>query len=199
MNLSREEKFQRILDAAIESIAECGYHSCQVAKIARKAGVAGGTIYLYFKNKEEILIRLFQERMGQFTAQVREQLRDCPDTRCKLKTIMQAHLEYMEKNRSLAIVTQLELRQLNLLIRQSITAPLLDYFNLIEEVIREGLARQDLVVTNVSAARQLVFGTLDQATTDWILAPASGSLINQGESLLFLIEGALRLKTADNI
>ena len=59
MGKPREEKYQSILDAATEAFAEFGYFSCQVAKIARLAGVADGTIYLYFKNKEDILINLF--------------------------------------------------------------------------------------------------------------------------------------------
>ncbi len=197
MDFAREAKFQKILDAAIDAIAESGYHNCQVAKIARKAGVADGTIYLYFKNKEEILVRLFQERMGEFTAQIRSQSRERQDTKSKLKTILNTHLAYMENNRSLAIVTQLELRELNLLISKAIMLPLLDYFNLIEEVIRDGLARGELEVRNVSAARQLVFGTLDQATTDWLLAPTPGSLVSQSEDLLFLIEGALRLTAVE--
>ena len=77
MSKPREEKYQAILDAATEAFAEYGYFSCQVSKIAKLAGVADGTIYLYFKNKEDILVSLFSERMGQFIQEIRHQIVQC--------------------------------------------------------------------------------------------------------------------------
>ncbi|NQD53191.1 fatty acid metabolism transcriptional regulator FadR, partial [Bacillus altitudinis] len=62
----KRPKYMQIIDAAVVVIAENGYHQSQVSKIAKQAGVADGTIYLYFKNKEDILISLFKEKMGQF-------------------------------------------------------------------------------------------------------------------------------------
>jgi len=59
-------KYMQIIDAAVIAIAENGYHQAQVSKIAKQAGVADGTIYLYFKNKEDILISLFEEKNGKF-------------------------------------------------------------------------------------------------------------------------------------
>ncbi len=59
----KRPKYMQIIDAAVEVIAENGYHQSQVSKIAKQAGVADGTIYLYFKNKEDILISLFKEKM----------------------------------------------------------------------------------------------------------------------------------------
>lgn len=84
MAIPQEDKYEKILDAAIEAFAEVGYHSCQVAKIARMAGVADGTIYLYFKNKEDILVRLFTERMGRFIELIRSEMDSCQDTRSRL-------------------------------------------------------------------------------------------------------------------
>lgn len=193
MTASREEKFQKILDAAIEAFAESGYYQCQVSKIARLAGVADGTIYLYFKNKEEILIRLFQERMGDFIDRIRTELVDCQTTRKRLRTIISTHFSYMENNRSLAVVTQLELRQPNPSLRAAISGPLREYFRLIEEVIQEGIDRQEVAPVNLRVARQVIFGTLDEATTDWLLARAERSLMNDVDQILYLFAGALRL------
>lgn len=67
-------KYKQIIDAAVVVIAENGYHNAQVSKIAKQAGVADGTIYLYFKNKEDVLISLFQEKMGQFVEKIYEEL-----------------------------------------------------------------------------------------------------------------------------
>src|SRR3954464_13253957 len=63
------DKRGRILEAAIKMFAERGFHAATVAGIAREAGVADGTIYLYFKSKEDLLLRLFDEKMTELTAE----------------------------------------------------------------------------------------------------------------------------------
>ncbi len=194
MSTNREVKFDHILDAAIEAIAESGYHQCTVSRIAALAGVATGTIYLYFKNKEEILIRLFQVRMGQFIERIRSQLVHCANTRERLKTIITMHLSYMEQNRSLAIVTEIELRQSDPRVRQAVTEPLMQYFSLIEEVIRQGIEKEEVVVPYVRVARQMIFGALEQATTDWVWSGGQKPLLGEAEEMLQLFAGALRLK-----
>lgn len=194
MGLQREGKFERILDAAIEAIAESGFHQCQVSKIARLAGVADGTIYLYFKSKEDILVQLFQSRMGEFISSIRSELSECETTAARLRTIVRTHFSYMEHNRSLAIVTQLELRQPNLSVRLAINGPLLDYFKLIEEVIQQGIEREEVPKIDIWVARQMIFGSLDEATTDWVLARNPRTLESGVEPMLALFEGALRLR-----
>ncbi|HWJ03879.1 MAG TPA: TetR/AcrR family transcriptional regulator [Verrucomicrobiae bacterium] len=191
--MQREDKFEKILDAAIQAIAESGYHQCQVAKIARLAGVANGTIYLYFKNKDEILIRVFQERMGEFVTSLRKELANCRDSRERLKVIINKHLTSMENNYNLAVVTQLELRQSDGHVRTAIMDTIRQYFRLIEEVIVQGVDRGEMKLVSVRSARQLIFGTLDQATTDWVLARKRRKLTEQSADLLDLFTGALRL------
>lgn len=191
--VSREDKFQKILDAAIEAFAESGYHQCQVSKIARLAGVADGTIYLYFKNKEEILIRLFEVRMGNFIKRINTELQSCQTTRERLRTIIQTHFANMENNRSLAVVTQLELRQPDPQLRAVISGPLSDYFRLIEEVVQKGISGREVFPVNIKAARQMIFGTLDVATTDWLLARSNRTLLSEVEPILELLARALCL------
>ena len=194
MQDQREEKFQKILDAAIKAIAECGYHQCQVSKIARLADVANGTIYLYFKNKEEILIRVFQERMGDFITSVREELQECTSSRMRLRAIVVKHLAYMESNKDLAIVSQLELRQSDGHVRAAIMEIVQHYFRVIEEVVSTGVACGEITTRSTRVARQLIFGTLDQVTTDWVITTTKRSLSSEVSSLMYLFEGALRLK-----
>lgn len=192
--VAREEKYQQILDAAIEAFAVSGYYQCQVSKIARLAGVADGTIYLYFKSKQDILIKLFQERMGDFINDIRTQLNDSQSTRERLRAIIWTHFSYMEHNRSLAIVTQVELRQSDPDIRSAITGPLKEYFKLIEGVVTTGIECGEVASLDVKAARQLIFGALDEAVSDWVMARTPRSLSNSAKPMLFLFEGALRLK-----
>src|SRR3954447_22279000 len=98
----------QIIDAAVIAIAEVGYHQAQVSKIAKKAGVADGTIYLYFKNKEDILISVFEEKMGQFIEQIAAATSGKENASDKLLTLVQMHFGQLAANYHLAIVTQLE-------------------------------------------------------------------------------------------
>jgi len=194
MDAQREVKFERILDAAISAFAELGFHQCPVSKIAHMAGVAEGTIYLYFKNKEEVLTQIFQARMGAFITDMRQELSREETTKAHLRTIIRTHFSYMEQNRSLAIVSQVELRQSNPRIRLAINGPLMDYFQLIEGVIQQGIERKEVPLTDLRTARQMIFGSLDEATTDWVMARNPRTLMSGVEPMLALFEGALRLK-----
>ncbi|AET66531.1 transcriptional regulator [Desulfosporosinus orientis DSM 765] len=191
---SIEGKFERILNAATEVFAESGYHQCPVSKVAQRAGVADGTIYLYFRSKEELLIRLLQERLGDFIRCMRRELSHCKTTEASLRTIVRTHFSYMEKNRLLAMVTRLELRQPNQRVRLAINGPLLDYFSLIEEVVQKGIERKEVPKINLRAARQLIFGALDDATTDWVMTSNPQTLMSGVEPMLTMFKGALRLR-----
>ncbi len=194
----RLDKYQLILDAAAEAIAESGFYQCQVSKIARKAGVADGTIYLYFKNKEDILIRLFQERMGKFIALVRSRLDQCHTTGARLKVIIETHFTHMEQNRAMALVTQLEVRQSDPRIRAAIKEPVLEYLKIIEEVVQQGIAAGEIAGNvSVRAARQMIFGGMDEAVTDWVMGHKPKPLLDQVDSMFYLFSGALRLQNED--
>jgi TetR/AcrR family fatty acid metabolism transcriptional regulator len=82
------EKYEAIIDAAIRVIAENGYHNAQVSKIAREAKVADGTIYLYFENKDDMLISLFNEKMGAFIETVREAIARVDSAPDQLRELM---------------------------------------------------------------------------------------------------------------
>ena len=194
MDVEREGKFQRILDAAIVAFAEFGFHQCQVNKIARVAGVADGIIYIYFKSKEDVLIRVFQERMGEFIAGMSRELSHCTTTEARLWTIVRTHFTFMEQNKSVAIVTQLELRQSEPRVRLPINSIVQNYFNLIEGVIQQGIECGEVPKIDKRAARQMIFGSLDAATTDWVMARSQRTLISEIEPMLTLFKGALRLK-----
>src|SRR5207237_1036836 len=105
------EKPQRIIDAAVRGFARHGYYNSRVSDIAREAGVASGTIYLYFKTKDDILVRLFRGKMAEWVAFLREAIADLPDAVAKLRRLVALHLKMLEDNPDLAEVLQVELRQ----------------------------------------------------------------------------------------
>lgn len=163
-------KYKQIIDAAVVVIAENGYHQAQVSKIAKQAGVADGTIYLYFKNKESILISLFEEKMGIFTEKIREEIAGNPDAVSKLLMLVKTHFHEFSKDLNLAIVMQLEVRQTNLDLRLKINEVLKEYLHIIDSIlnegIKEGLFDEQL---DIRLARQMIFGTIDEVMTHWVM------------------------------
>ncbi|WEG13938.1 TetR/AcrR family transcriptional regulator [Pullulanibacillus sp. KACC 23026] len=170
MAVKNRPKYMKIIEAAVDVIAENGFHQAQVSKIAKRAGVADGTIYIYFKNKEDILISLFSEKMGEFIEKIQEEIKDQPTAKEKMTTLVGTHFFQLAADRNMAIVTQLELRQSNKEIRMKINDTLKNYTSLIDALIEEGklegVFRTDL---DVRLARQMVFGTIDETVTNWVM------------------------------
>jgi len=188
------EKYQAIIDAAVRVIAKQGYHNAQVSKIAKEAKVADGTIYLYFENKDDILISLFNEKMGQFVDTCRERIAEASSIEQKLYVLIHSHLSQLANDPEMAIVTQIELRQSNPEISKGIGLVLKQYFNLIDEVIQTGIAQgtfRDEI--DVRLARKMIFGTLDEVTTSWVMKQCKYDLVSHVDPIhnLFL-NGLLR-------
>lgn len=185
-------KYNQIIEAAVEVIAENGYHASRVANIAKKAGVADGTIYLYFKNKEDILISVFEEKMGQFIERIAKGISEKQGADEKLLTLIELHFRQLSENHYLAIVTQLELRQSKQDLRLEINRVLKPYLGVIDEIIQEGieanLFRDDL---NVRLVRQMVFGTLDEVVTNWVMKERRYSLTEQAADVHALLTRGL--------
>ena len=163
-------KYKQIIDAAVIAIAESGYHQAQVSKIAKQAGIADGTVYLYFKNKEDILISLFEEKMGVFVENLQQIIKDETSASEKLGQMVENHFQVLANDRHLATVTQLELRQSNKEIRLKINAVLKEYLKLLDQILIEGMVSGDFNPTmDVRIARQMVFGTIDEISTTWVM------------------------------
>ena len=165
------EKYQVILDAAVKSFALAGYHRTRVADIARNAGVADGTVYIYFNSKKDILISLFQNLMQAFVKNLKVELAQGKNAVEKLDTIITYHFKTLYSNPEQAKVTQIELRQIDQTINRGISKPLKNYFNLIEEVVEEGkeegFFRQNL---DKKIARKVIFGAIDEVVTCWVMS-----------------------------
>jgi len=180
----KRPKYKKIIEAAVKVIAENGYHAAQVSKIAKQAGVADGTIYLYFKNKEDILISLFKEKMGIHIEKIREKLEGKRSASEKLYTLIESHFTQLDQDHDYAIVTQLELRQTNRELRLKINQILKEYLDVIDEIIEYGKItgefRADL---DKRLARQIIFGTIDEIVTTWVMNDQKYQLIDLVEKV----------------
>jgi TetR/AcrR family fatty acid metabolism transcriptional regulator len=185
-------KRDAILRAAIDVFAERGYFNAQVADVARAAGVAAGTVYLYFKNKDDLLVSIFERSMRDGLAVGRAAVADLGDPRERLRRLARGHLARLGADRKLAIVFQVELRQSTKFMERFSSTLLRDYLGLIREAIadgqREGLFRSDIKPTS---AAKILFGALDEMATNWILSRRRYSLEADADMVVDLfINGA---------
>jgi TetR/AcrR family fatty acid metabolism transcriptional regulator len=164
-------KRDAILRAAIDVFADRGYFNAQVADVARAAGVAAGTVYLYFRSKDDLLISIFERGMREALSEGRAAVAALEDPQERLRHFARLHLARLGRDRNLAIVFQVELRQSTKFMERFSATLLRDYLGLIRGTIadgqRVGLFRGDIKPT---VAAKMLFGALDEMATNWILS-----------------------------
>ena len=176
------DKPQQIIDAAVRVFARNGFYNSRVSDIAREAGIASGTIYLYFKTKDEILVTLFRDKMAAFVAALRTEIARERDPEAKIRRLVRLHFEVLEASPDMAEVVQVELRQGQKFFRGASAHEISAYFELIGSILHEGVAggvfRRDLPV---KVATKMLFGAMDQVTTSWVLGKRGYRLADAAE------------------
>ncbi|MGH9386059.1 MAG: TetR/AcrR family transcriptional regulator C-terminal domain-containing protein [Vicinamibacterales bacterium] len=165
------DKRDAILRAATRVFARNGFFQSQVADVARVAGVAAGTVYLYFQSKDDLLVSIFERTMREAIADGRAALDGVEDARERLLRIARLHLERLGRDRDLAIVFQVELRQSTKFMERFSATYVQDYLKLIRDTIASG-QQAGTLRANVSAttAAKVFFGALDEMATNWIIS-----------------------------
>ncbi|MBW2029177.1 MAG: TetR/AcrR family transcriptional regulator [Deltaproteobacteria bacterium] len=171
MKSRNREKYQRIINAATRIFARKGFFHAKISDIAREAQVADGTIYLYFQNKDDILISLFEEQMKRVLKGMKEELRDVKDPLKRLERFALYHLRLVKDNKDIAEIIQVELRQSSKFMKEYKNTQFIEYLNLIEDIIRDGqeknVFREDIVP---GIAKRAFFGALDEMSRFWVLS-----------------------------
>ena len=187
-------KYEAILRAAIKVFAGAGFFNSKVADVAREAGVADGTVYLYFKNKDDILVSIFNYYMEEALAAGKARLAETDDPIEKLTRIVHAHLERLGRDRNLAIVFQVELRSSTKFMEQFSATKVAEYLEMIRSVIEEGqrrgVFRQEL---NPKIVSKVLFGALDEMATNWVLSRKRYSLASTAAPVLDVFLNGLKL------
>jgi len=186
-------KRERILRAAVDVFARNGYFNAKVSEIAKAAGVADGTIYLYFDGKEDLLVTIFREHTRNYLQSLERELANVRQPEDRIRVAIRHHLETLGRDKALAIVSQVELRHslkfMSLLSQQEVA----DYLNMIRKIVEygqaEGVFRRTLHPTLVAKS---VFGILDEMVTSWILSEKDHNLADQAEQIAdFVLTGLL--------
>jgi TetR/AcrR family transcriptional regulator, fatty acid metabolism regulator protein len=179
------DKRERILKAAVQVFARSGFHATRVSEVARAAGVADGTIYLYFKSKEELLFSLFEERIQKLLVFMRDELPKKPDPAARLRAVIEMQLGLLEGERDLAEVITVILRQSTRLMKEFAAPHFLSYLDAIAKIIvdgqQTGAFRPD--VSPHTAARA-IFGALDGVTLTWALGRAEQGALKRAAGQL---------------
>lgn len=205
MRTKTPDKRRRIIESATRVFAKEGFFKARVSEIARDAGLAPGTVYLYFKHKEDILISIFDVRMEEIISRFRSAIQEKEDARSRMGCLVRMHLQGFEMDPELAACFQVELRQSNRFMRESVKGALKQYLDLIGEIVehgrRDGSFRGDLPVRLVT---HLIFGTLDEVVSTWVMSGMKYNLASLADPLIDLFtngigQGEVSAATDDRI
>lgn len=167
----RDEKRERILAGAVEAFAAKGFHGARVSDVAKAAGVADGTIYLYFRNKDELLARIFENTLDAFWERGEGYVFEADRPAEQLERLVELHLRFLGENRALATVFQVDLRHSPHFLGDVSRKVFSKHLDRLTEMLREGQVHGDFaadLAPNVAA--KMVFGVIDQLVTSWVLS-----------------------------
>ncbi len=179
------DKRDRILDAAVSVFAKTGFHATKVSDIARVAGVADGTIYLYFRSKEELLVSLFEDRVERLLRYMERELAKQETARQKFRRIVELQLGILQDERELAEVVTIILRESTKLIKEFAAPKFMEYLDAIAKVVAEGQARGEFR-SDVSPhlVARATFGALDGIALTWAVGRGEPDALTRAASQL---------------
>ena len=183
----KNHKYHQILEAAVKVFARQGFHQSTIAQIAKEAGVADGTIYLYFKNKDDILVQFFSFRAKQVFESFREEVDRAETSSDKLRNLVRRHLAEFQRDRDGAVVYQVETHQNSRLAESQIKEMSKMYRDLISEIVekgqQEGTIRKDLYVGLV---KRFIIGAVDEVINTWLHSNGEYDLVSMADPLVEL-------------
>lgn len=181
------DKYHRILDAAVKVFAEQGFHQATISQIAREAGVADGTIYLYFKNKDDILVQFFSYKTKQVFSGFRDDIDRGGSTEQKLRNLIRRNLEVFQKDRYMALVYQAETRRNSPVVALQIREMAKLYLDIVAEIVEQGQAdgtlRKDL---HLGLVKRFILGAVEEVISTWLRSGGKYDLVSMADPLVDL-------------
>lgn len=183
-------KRERIIAAAGRLFGERGYHNTTTAEIAEAAGVAAGTIYIYFSSKEELLVAVFEEFLSEHMDRLRAAVAAEPDPVSKLRVLLKQGFQLMEDNPDSARIFLSQLRQSTTMIKMVAKRSSRAYLDVIEAILADGIRRGVCREVNVHIAATMVFGAFQMVVYDWVASDCAHSLVAKSdEAARFVMDG----------
>ncbi len=186
----RSDKYNAILKAAGAVFAKSGFHKSTISQIAREAGVADGTIYLYFKNKEDILYQFLSYKTEIVFKRMHKAVNTTENAKVKLRNLIKAHLKEFQDDKDMAEVFQSEVRYIRDIAPQIKNISRM-YLDLLTEIIEqgqiEGTIRQNLFM---GVVKRYILGAVEGVINTWLAAGCKYDLISMADPLVELyLEG----------
>ncbi|MBS0014379.1 MAG: TetR/AcrR family transcriptional regulator [Desulfobacterales bacterium] len=188
---ANSSKYHLILDAAIKVFAEQGFHQATISQVAREAGVADGTIYLYFKNKADILSNFFSYRSRQVFDRFRQVVDQADSAEEKLRNLIRLHLSEFQRDRNMAVVFQREALLARYVKDEYITEVTRMYMDILTEIIRlgqaEGTIRKQLPL---GLAKRFILGAVNEVINTWVVTGGDKDMVKMADPLVdFYFDG----------
>lgn len=195
------DKYHRILEAAVKVFAEQGFFQSTISQIAKTAGVADGTIYLYFKNKDDILTQFFSYKTKLVFDRFKEAVEEGPNAIEKLRNLIRKHLEEFQRDRNMAVLYQTETHQPTRMAEYQIKEMSKKYLDIVSEIVeqgqQEGSIRRNLYLGLV---KRLILGSVDEVINTWLHSKKNYDLVSMADPLVELfIEGLGKKRGTDPI
>ena len=166
----QEEKRTKILDAAARVFARNGFHSAKIGDVANEAGVAHGTVYLYFESKDDLLVSLFRESLSEVVKYVKAEIQKEKNAEDKLKRMISLQLELIETNPDLTALMLVEFPQTGKFLSSDCMDELVAYIDMIVDILKEGISEKvfdDGIDADVVAT--VIYSGIQGIATRWIL------------------------------
>lgn len=188
---ANSSKYHLILEAAINVFAEQGFHQATISQVAREAGVADGTIYLYFKNKADILSNFFSYRSRQVFDRFRQVVDQADSAEEKLRNLIRLHLSEFQRDRNMAVVFQREALLARYVKDEYITEVTRMYMDILTEIIRlgqaEGTIRKQLPL---GLAKRFILGAVNEVINTWVVTGGDKDMVKMADPLVdFYFDG----------
>ena len=195
------DKYERILEAAVKVFARMGFFQATISQIAKEAGVADGTIYLYFKNKDDILIQFLNYKTKQVFDLFQEEVRKRKNAEDKLRCLIHLHLAEFQRDRNTALVYQAVRRQNSPIVREELKEMSKTYLDLVSGIVEQGQAegsmRKDLYLGLV---KRFILGAIEEVINTWLLSGGKYDLVSMADPLIDLfIRGIGNFEKQPNI
>lgn len=188
MNMEQPSvKYNQILNAAIKVFAEQGFHQATISQVAREAGVADGTIYLYFKSKADLLSNFFSYKTRLVFDRFRNAVDQAENARSKLTSLIELHLGEFQRDPNMAVVFQREALLARYLDEESIREITKTYMDLLDEILRQG--QQEGTIRNtlpLGLAKRFILGAVNEVINTWLVAGSDGELVDMAGPLVEL-------------
>jgi len=198
-NKRTNEKYTRILESAVKVFAEQGFSQSTVAQIASEAGVADGTIYLYFKNKDDILVEFFSFKTKHVFNKFREEVDKASSATDKLKNLIQRHLSEFQQDKNMALVYHSEIRQNRRIAEKQVQEMSKMYLDIITDIVEqgqeEGVMRKDLYMGLV---KRFIIGSVDEVINTWVHSGGKYDLISMAGPLVDLFLRGIGCEIEEN-